>query len=61
MLGTSELNNIEKKGLLQNDLPENGIRKTFYARILKNGQLVVSTQQDSSLLSCPAKSKCVSN
>ena len=51
MLGTSELNNIEKKGLLQNNLLENGARKHFMRAFLKNGNLVVSKKQDSSLLS----------
>ena len=51
MLGTPELNNIEKKGLLQNDLQENGVRKHFMRAILDNGHLVVSKNQDSSLLS----------
>jgi molybdopterin molybdotransferase len=59
MLGTSELNNIEKKGLLQNDLPENGVRKHFMRAFLKNGQLVVSKKQDSSLLSVLQKANAL--
>ena len=51
MLGTNELNNIEKKGLLQNDLPKNGVRKHFMRAFFNNGHLVVSKKQDSSLLS----------
>ena len=59
MLGTSELNNIEKEGLLQNDLPENGVRKHFMRAFLKNGQLVVSKKQDSSLLSVLQKANAL--
>ena len=59
MLGTNELNNIEKKGLLQNDLPENGVRKHFMRAFLKNGQLVVSKKQDSSLLSVLQKANAL--
>ena len=59
MLGTSELNNIEKKGLLQNDLPKNGIRKHFMRAYLKNGQLAVSKKQDSSLLSVLQKANAL--
>ena len=59
MLGTKELNNIEKKGLLQNDLPKNGVRKHFMRAFLKNGQLVVSKKQDSSLLSVLQKANAL--
>ena len=59
MLGTNELNNIEKKGLLQNDLPKNGVRKHFMRAFLKNGQLVVSKKQDSSLLSVLQKANAL--
>jgi len=59
MLGTSELNNIEKKGLLQNDLPKNGVRKHFMRAFFKNGQLVVSKKQDSSLLSVLQKANAL--
>ena len=59
MLGTNELNNIEKKGLLQNDLPKNGVRKHFMRAFLKNGQLAVSKKQDSSLLSVLQKANAL--
>tara|TARA_B100001057_G_scaffold222061_1_gene222493 strand:+ start:579 stop:1757 length:1179 start_codon:yes stop_codon:yes gene_type:complete len=59
MLGTTELNNIEKKGLLQNDLPKNGIRKHFMRAYLKNEQLAVSKKQDSSLLSVLQKANAL--
>ena len=59
MLGTRELNNIEKKGLLQNDLPKNGVRKHFMRAFLKDGQLVVSKKQDSSLLSVLQKANAL--
>ncbi len=59
MLGTNELNNIEKKGLLQNDLPKNAIRKHFMRAFLKNGQLAVSKKQDSSLLSVLQKANAL--
>ena len=59
MLGTKELNNIEKKGLLQNDLPKNGVRKHFMRAFLRDGQLVVSKKQDSSLLSVLQKANAL--
>ena len=59
MLGTNELNNIEKKGLLQNDLPRNAVRKHFMRAFLKNGQLLVSKKQDSSLLSVLQKANAL--
>jgi len=59
MLGTNELNNIEKKGLLQNDLPNNAVRKHFMRAFLKNGQLAVSKKQDSSLLSVLQKANAL--
>ena len=59
MLGTNELNNIEKKGLLQNDLPKNAVRKHFMRAFLKNGQLEVSKKQDSSLLSVLQKANAL--
>ena len=59
MLGTNELNNIEKKGLLQNDLPKNAVRKHFMRAFLKNGQLAVSKKQDSSLLSVLQKANAL--
>ena len=59
MLGTNELNNIEKKGLLQNDLPKNSVRKHFMRAFLKNGQLAVSKKQDSSLLSVLQKANAL--
>ena len=59
MLGTNELNNIEKKGLLQNDLPKNTVRKHFMRAFFKNGQLAVSKKQDSSLLSVLQKANAL--
>ena len=59
MLGTNELNNIEKKGLLQNDLPKNAVRKHFMRAFFKNGQLLVSKKQDSSLLSVLQKANAL--
>ena len=59
MLGTNELNNIEKKGFLQNDLPKNAVRKHFMRAFLKNGQLAVSKKQDSSLLSVLQKANAL--
>ena len=59
MLGTNELINFEEKGLLQNDLPKNGVRKHFMRAFLKNGQLVVSEKQDSSLLSVLQKANAL--
>ena len=59
MLGTNELNNIEKKGLLQNDLPKNGVRKHFMRAFFNNGHLVVSKKQDSSLLSVLQKANAL--
>ena len=59
MLGTKELNNIEKKGLLQNDLPKNGVRKHFMRAFLRGEQLVVSKKQDSSLLSVLQKANAL--
>ena len=58
-LGPNELNNIEKKGLLQNDLPKNAVRKHFMRAFLKNGQLAVSKKQDSSLLSVLQKANAL--
>ena len=59
MLGTNELDNIERKGLLQSDLPENGVRKHFMRAVIKNGHLVVSKNQDSSLLSVLQKASAL--
>ena len=59
MLGTKELNNNEKKGFLQNDLPENGVRKHFMRATSNNGHLVVSKNQDSSLLSVLQKANAL--
>ena len=59
MLGTKELNNNEKKGLLQNDLPKNGVRKHFMRATSNNGHLVVSKNQDSSLLSVLQKANAL--
>ena len=59
MLGTSELNNIEKKASLQNDLPENGGRKHFMRAFFKNGYLEVSQKQDSSLLNVLQKANAL--
>jgi molybdopterin molybdotransferase len=59
MLGTSELNNIEKKASLQNDLPKNGGRKHFMRAFFNNGYLEVSQKQDSSLLNVLQKANAL--
>jgi molybdopterin molybdotransferase len=59
MLGTSELNNIEKKASLQNDLPKNGERKHFMRAFFNNGYLEVSQKQDSSLLNVLQKANAL--
>jgi len=59
MLGTSELNNIEKKAFLQNDLSKNGARKHFMRAFLNNGHLEVSQKQDSSLLNVLQKANAL--
>jgi molybdopterin molybdotransferase len=59
MLGTSELNNIEKKASLQNDLPKNGGRKQFMRAFFNNGYLEVSQKQDSSLLNVLQKANAL--
>ena len=42
MLGTNELNNIEKKRIVAKRSSKNGVRKHFMRAFLKNGQLAVS-------------------
>ena len=59
MLGTSELNNSEKKASLQNDLPKNGGRKHFMRAFFNNGYLEVSQKQDSSLLNVLQKANAL--
>jgi molybdopterin molybdotransferase len=59
MLGTVELNNIEKKAYLANDLAENTGRKHFMRAFLKNDSLEIPSDQDSSLLSVLQKSNAL--
>jgi molybdopterin molybdotransferase len=59
MLGTVELNNIEKKAYLANDLAENAGRKHFMRAFLKNDSLEIPSDQDSSLLSVLQKSNAL--
>ena len=59
MLGTVELNNIEKKAYLANDLAENTGRKHFMRAFLKNDILEIPSDQDSSLLSVLQKSNAL--
>ena len=59
MLGTVELNNIEKKAYLANDLAENAERKHFMRALLKNDSLEIPSDQDSSLLSVLQKSNAL--
>ena len=59
MLGTDELNNIEKKAYLANNLAENAGRKHFMRAFLKDGSLEILSDQDSSLLSVLQKSNAV--
>ena len=59
MLGTVELNNIEKKAYLANDLAENTGRKHFMRAFLKNDILEIPSEQDSSLLSVLQKSNAL--
>ena len=59
MLGTFELNNIEKKAYLANDLAENAGRKHFMRAFLKNDSLEIPSDQDSSLLSVLQKSNAL--
>ena len=59
MLGTVELNNIEKKAYLANDLAENAGRKHFMRAFLKNDSLEIPSDQYSSLLSVLQKSNAL--
>ena len=59
MLGTVELNNIEKKAHLGNDLAANKRRKHFMRAFLKDGSLEIPSNQDSSLLSVLQKSNAL--
>ena len=59
MLGTVELNNIEKKAYLANDLAENTGRKHFMRAFLKDDSLEIPSDQDSSLLSVLQKSNAL--
>jgi molybdopterin molybdotransferase len=59
MLGTVELNNIEKKAHLANDLAANKRRKHFMRAFLKDGSLEIPSNQDSSLLTVLQKSNAL--
>ena len=59
MLGTVELNNIEKKAYLANDLAENAGRKHFMRAFLKNDSLEIPSDQDSYLLRVLQKSNAL--